>query len=195
MKVGGVDSHDVSWLLSKICSGVIQFIQKRRWNDAIRCLKHQKVEALIESGNQSVPTWVPFRAFLLAMAQWGSGEPPQESCAQALFAYKAIIDYDPSSGDNEEGDPYSYMSFKFYGSWFQDLSLLHWGAGDIQEAAAAQQNAVSILGDPSNLRFDIGISSWTFQESTVQEYRHDCEEMRRMIRGEPVRPAFLGPPR
>jgi hypothetical protein len=41
---------------------------------------------------------------------------------------------------------------------------------------------------------DLGVSSWTFQETMAGEYRKDCEEMRRMIRGEPVRPAFLGPP-
>lgn len=189
------DSHAGLWLLSKIS---VRLIQERRWDEAIRCFEHRKVKELIESGNRlDLPTWKPLHAFHLAMAHWGkAGEPRRKYCVQALRAYEPIMDYNPfSSMLGDEEDPYDCSSFKFYGSWFQDLSLLYWGAGDTQKAEEALGKALAGLGEPGDLVFDLGVSSWTFRETTVLEYRKDCEEIRRMIHGERVRPAFLGPQR
>jgi hypothetical protein len=76
-------------------------------------------------------------------------------------------------------------------AWFQELSLLSWGSGDAEKAAIALDRALAVLDEEREVLG--GVSYWTFQETTPREYRADCEEMRRMIRGEPVRPAFLGP--
>jgi hypothetical protein len=37
------------------------------------------------------------------------------------------------------------------------------------------------------------VSNWTFREASAHEFREHFEEQRRMIQGEPLRPAFLGP--
>ncbi len=111
--------------------------------------------------------------------------------------------YDDLYDQGLDADP--YHRFRFYSSVFQDISLLHWGSGDAQKAAHSLDQALGILnrlcgafvrtGGDHDLEVDPGVSSWSFQEGVVSEYRQDLEEMRRMFHGEPLRPAFLGPPR
>jgi MinD-like ATPase involved in chromosome partitioning or flagellar assembly/tetratricopeptide (TPR) repeat protein len=186
----GEDSHSGLWLLATIG---LRLIQPRLWDHAIECLEHRKIKKVIESGNQLEPTWKPFHAFLLAVAHWGkAGQPERRLCEQALRAYEEIM---PHNLDYSDEDPYT--RFKFYGSLYQDLSLLYCGVGDRRNAEDALNKALHELGkagEAGDLEYDLGVSSWTFQETTVSEYRNDCEQLRHMISGDPIRPAFLGPP-
>ena len=75
---------------------------------------------------------------------------------------------------------------------FQKVALLHWGAGELEKAAAALDHALARLNETGNI-LD-GVSYWTFQPTTPREYLADCAEIRRLIRGEPILPAFLGEP-
>jgi cellulose biosynthesis protein BcsQ len=201
------DSHGPMWLLSDIS---LRLIQQRRWDDAIRCLEHRKVKEAIETGKPDVlaPSWKALCALHLAIAHWGkTGEPRREFCLQALCAYEpitALLDSVPNSREGMDDDPYLY--FRFHGAWFQDLALLHWGAGDAHSALAALDKALAWLGQPGqfrHMRWDrefllyplLVVSSWTFQREWESEFRNGCDEMRRMFQGEAIRPPFLGPQR
>jgi MinD-like ATPase involved in chromosome partitioning or flagellar assembly len=73
----------------------------------------------------------------------------------------------------------------------QRLSMLYWSVGDANRASAFLDRA---LEESSKRGLHRGVSNWTFREASVHEFRQHCEEQRRMIQGEPVRPAFLGEP-
>jgi tetratricopeptide (TPR) repeat protein len=168
------NSHGESWLVWKV---PFHLIQQHRWEDAIRYLEHQRVKDLSDSGTRSADLRAVW-SFYLAMAQWGKvGEPRPEFCSEAILALQPVLDAD--AGDLAT-------------AWFQELALLFWGAGDPERASDALDQALARLDEQGEVLDDV--SYWTFQETTPREYRFDCEEMRRMIRGEPVRPAFLAPP-
>jgi hypothetical protein len=193
------------WLLSDI---TLRLIEQHRWDEAVCCLEDPKVKEAIESGepHELAPSWKSLRALQVAMAHWGkAGEPHREYCLQALHAYEpilALLNNVPFSPEGADHAPYAY--YRFYGAWFQDLALLHWGAGDGQSALAALDKALAWLGKSGqfqHMRWDfesglypvLVVSSWTFQRWSESDFRKGCEEMRRMINGQPVCPAFLGP--
>jgi MinD-like ATPase involved in chromosome partitioning or flagellar assembly/tetratricopeptide (TPR) repeat protein len=164
----GYFHHDAFWLF---CSVIYRLIEQRHWDDAIRCIEHPKITHLIETSHELVPgSWRSHRAFCLAIAQWGkAGEPRRESCLQALRACQPALE----------------------STSHQSLSLLYWGAGDRAKAADTIDQALAELDETYG---GGDVSYWTFCPATACEYRQDCEEIRRMIQGEAVRPAFLGPP-
>jgi MinD-like ATPase involved in chromosome partitioning or flagellar assembly len=174
----GNTSHDASWLLYTV---IFRLIQQQRWDDAIRCLEHPTVRHLIETGRRDpADTWKSSHAFFLAVAHWGKLEKPdREICSQALLTFQPVLEW--TQGENLDT------------IWFQKLALLHWGAGDTKKATDALDQALDTLDETGEV-ID-GVSYWSFQETTPREYRQDCEEMRRMIRGEAVQPAFLTPRR
>jgi len=146
----------------------VSLIRERRWKDAIRYL---------DLGNEA-PKDVKLmflnlqgqRKFYFAMAQWGeTGTLSPDLCWEAA-------DQVPSIGAAN----------------FQRLSLLYWGAGKKEEALGNLDHALATL---ANGRGFPAISCWTFREASMHEFRQHCEQQRRMIQGEPLRPAFLGPPR
>jgi hypothetical protein len=147
---------------------VAQFlIRERHWNEAIRFL-----ENFCRYGFPG--------QFYLAMAHWGhTGELSQELCKSACRWYlggrPSVPDRPAYSGRG--GCPVEEA---------QEASLLLFGIGDKDDASAFLDHAVK---GPNYT----GISWWTFREASPAEFRQHCEEQRRMIQGEPIRPAFLGP--
>jgi tetratricopeptide (TPR) repeat protein len=168
-------SHKPEWLLSEVFRRLVQW---QRWEDAVGYLEDPKVMHLIETWKGG--DWKRFRAFCLAVAYWGrDGTPSRALSLQALEAGKPSME-----GNADDLDP----------AFFQEVSLLYWMVGDVSRAAEALDHALTRL-DETDGKIMAGISSWTFGETTPREFRSDCEQQRRMIRGEPIRPAFLGPQR
>jgi MinD-like ATPase involved in chromosome partitioning or flagellar assembly len=144
----------------------VSLIRERRWKDAIRYLD------IGDEGPQDVKVaFLNFkgqRRFYLAMAHWGeTGTLESRLCLEAS-------EYLPETGATD----------------FQRLSLLCWGLGDKRLALVNLDNALAALDTAHGFP---AISCWTFREASVQEFRQHCEEQRRMICGEPIRPSFLGP--
>ncbi len=164
--LGGGWIHQNSALSAWCETPAASLIRERRWKDAIRYL---------DIGNEA-PKDVKLaflnclgqRRFYLAMARWGeTGTLSPDLCWEAA-------DHVPSTGAAN----------------FQRLSLLYWGAG---KKAAALANLDEALAALDTARGFPVISCWTFREASVHEFRQHCEEMRRMIQGEPLQPAFLRP--
>jgi hypothetical protein len=186
-------SRDPAWLLETVTE---RLIQQRRWIDAICWLEHPNIRNLPEeeyhvdgdgqfslSHIRKLPK--AWRDFYWAMAHWGkAGEPHQELCSQALLAFQPLL----VEADNN--------SYEFNFPIFQAYSLLALGVGDTGAAASALDRAHFELGGGgeedlfAHIRYCV--SYWSFQETTLQECHQDCAKMRRMIEGEPIRPAFLG---
>ncbi|HEY7308288.1 MAG TPA: AAA family ATPase [Gemmataceae bacterium] len=172
-------------------------IRQRRWQDAIRYLETtiKDLPASRTDQEQAAAPTSPSKkssifllravglevppAFYLAMAYWGkTGKLRQELCSQAITQIQSFI-----------AQHAAYDDFDLH----QLRTLLLWGLGLIEEAAdAVNQTLTGLEQWVHEGGIDPGISYWTFQKSTPREYRADCEEMQRMIRGEPVRPRFLG---
>jgi MinD-like ATPase involved in chromosome partitioning or flagellar assembly len=161
-------SRDPHWLVHTVTQ---HLIRQRRWDDAIRWLDHPTAKSS-ESG---------YHDCYWAIAHWGKvGEPCRELCLQTLSSFMPGMEF---------------CDTPFFTDIYQLRSLLLWGAGDTESAASLLERAIAVAaeGDPVDLESEI--SWWTFQEPTRCEFFRDCEEMRRMIQGEPIRPAFLGSPR
>jgi MinD-like ATPase involved in chromosome partitioning or flagellar assembly len=110
----------------------------------------------------------PVDLFELAIAHWGeTGSLPGDLCRRALERY---------TGGR-------LFPFHCGADW-----LLLWGAGRGSE--------VLPLLDKANDEVKVGLlrpySIWRLREVSPDEFEKDCLQFRRMIDGEPVRPAFLG---
>jgi hypothetical protein len=187
--------YDGFWLdtVSEILLG------QRRFPEAIRYLeitikdllaKRDQARAAIPTSPLKTPKkglvlkWVDMdvpAAFYLAMAYWGIGRIRRDLCAEALTQLRQFVAENP-------------VCAEYY--YYQPLALLLWGVGSTEEASTAVDQALASLdwhfhSEHDEQEFDPGISYWSFQATTLREYRADCEEMRRMIQGEPIRPAFL----
>lgn len=145
----------------------VSLIRERRWKDAIRYL-----DIGDEAPKDIKLAFLNFqgqRRFYLAMARWGeTGTLSPDLCMEAE-------DHVPTTGATN----------------FQRLSLLYWGAGEKRAALGKLDDALTTL---DTARGFPAISCWTFREASVHEFRQHCEEQRRMIQGEPIRPAFLSEP-
>jgi MinD-like ATPase involved in chromosome partitioning or flagellar assembly len=116
------------------------------------------------------------RIWYLAMAYWGNtGRLRPDLCKQAAEQLLHAVEPYPQFGAEN----------------CQRLSLLYWGVGDADRASAFLDRAFEESSNRGLLR---GVSGWTFREASAHEFRQHCEEQRRMILGEPVRPPFLGEP-
>jgi MinD-like ATPase involved in chromosome partitioning or flagellar assembly len=127
-----------------------------------------------------------FSLFALALAHWGEhGEMPEALCREAL------------SLACDEGIPFA--DFGEAGS-LQGVALLSWGIGEVPDAIAYLAKSEQIARAGSELRsFIMGcekelFSWWRLQGVSIGQYLDDCGLFRRMFKGEPLRPAFLGPP-
>jgi tetratricopeptide (TPR) repeat protein len=155
-------------------------LRERRWKDAIkyletlvlewikRCTPNLTRELLLDRQGE--------REWYLAMAYWGdTGNLRSDLSLQATeHLSQAAERYAPFGAEN-----------------CQRLSLLYWSIGDTDRASSFLDRA---LEESSKRGLHRGVSNWTFREASVHEFRQHCEEQRRMIQGEPVRPAFLGEP-
>jgi MinD-like ATPase involved in chromosome partitioning or flagellar assembly len=117
----------------------------------------------------------------LALARWGEdGEMPESLCKQALEAL--------------EGDSL------FVHHWgLQAIALLFWRTGKVTDAMEcldiAEQRAVVDTDQsfPELEKEDQLFSLWRLRDVSAPQYLDDCHLLRRMFRGEHLRPAFFGP--
>lgn len=110
----------------------------------------------------------PYASFALAMIRWGeTGELPEDLCRKLL---------ELDDGTEDLKDPLAGC-------------FMLWRLGRIQEALRNLNQVEEINNDRSQSLF----SSWTFREVSPDQFREECRQLRRMIQGESIRPAFLGP--
>src|SRR5207253_2402900 len=85
----------------------------------------------------------------------------------------------------------------------QAMSWLHWRIGNEAEAIRFLDDAEEFgrgecayqLGTIVTVRhLGVAFSLWRYRFVSVEQFLDDCRLVRRMIGGEPLRPAFLGPP-
>jgi tetratricopeptide (TPR) repeat protein len=116
----------------------------------------------------------PTNPFELAMAIWGeTGELPEDLLRQAL---------------QREDEEYGHLEGYNPDSVVRCLVL--WRAGQIAEAIQTLDRIVAKFKEnPWQM-----VSYWTFRRVPPDQYLADCQQFRRMIQGEPIRPAFLGEP-
>jgi MinD-like ATPase involved in chromosome partitioning or flagellar assembly len=112
--------------------------------------------------------------FFLAMAQWGrTGRLPEDLFRRALARYRERWDAPPRLDDRIIAE-----------------CLMNWAVGNRDEA-------IRILVEKAyehTLTDEPLFSFWGFRHGDGDQYLEDCSELRRMILGEPIRPAFLGDP-
>ena len=105
--------------------------------------------------------------FVLALAYWGErGELPEDLCRLILKYDHLLHEYDPDIG-----------------CW------VYWRVGNIPEALRLLELDKKEIESKSALTF----SFWSCRFVYPQQYVDECEQLRRMFQGEPLRPAFLGP--
>jgi hypothetical protein len=157
-------------------------LRERLWKDAIQYLETEAVEFPKQCRWEESVNIPPKdmlqgeRIWYLAMAYWGNtGSLRPDLCKQAAEHLLHALEPYPQFGAEN----------------CQRLSLLYWGVGDADRASTFLERAVEESSNKGLLR---GVSDWTFREASVHEFRQHCEEQRRMILGEPVRPPFLGEP-
>ncbi len=109
-----------------------------------------------------------------ALAHWGeNGEMPESVCRQAL----------EQAGESE-------FANLDRSSRFQAIALLCWGAGEVGDAIACLQQAEqSAYAETEDV-----FSWWWLRDVSAGQFLDDFRLLRRMFQGEPLRPAFLGPP-
>jgi MinD-like ATPase involved in chromosome partitioning or flagellar assembly len=118
----------------------------------------------------------------LALAHWGEdGELPESLCRRALEAL--------------ESDDH------FIGHWgLETVGLLLWRVGQVTDALECLEKAEEKARAATDHSFsteaeDEVLSLWRLRKVSIGQYLDDCRLLRRMFQGEPIRPAFLGPPR
>jgi MinD-like ATPase involved in chromosome partitioning or flagellar assembly len=164
-------------------------LREHRWKDAVQYLETDLPKLINEFVN-----WPPAgsagvfmgyhyegeRAWYLAMARWGdTGRLPSDLCRTSLDMFQE------AHSKFEEGTAAD----------LQRMSLLYWGIGDLEKASVLLERALEVSNKTCLISDrEHGVSNWTFRTASVHEFQQHCEEMRRMIQGEPIRPAFLGSP-
>ncbi|HTU20137.1 MAG TPA: ParA family protein [Gemmataceae bacterium] len=159
-------------------SAAEHLLRERRWKDVVQYLLTELPK--LNGPEVFVSHYEGERVWYLAMARWGdTGRLPSDLCQTSLELFQKAC------GDFEKGTA----------AHFQRMSLLYWGIGDSENASALLDRALAEF-DKTGLisEGEGGVSNWTFREAAAHEFRQHCEEQRRMIQGEPIRPAFLGPP-
>jgi cellulose biosynthesis protein BcsQ len=152
-----------------------ELLQARCWQEMIELLEpsaEMPPDQVVQLA-QAYEQMGPHELFQLALAYWDvRGEMPETLCRLAL------------QGDGK-GDPERENLEPQTKSW------LLWRVGNVPEALVllntAEQNERGRFGDAFSL--------WRYRMVSVEQYLDDCQLVRRMFQGEPLRPAFLGPPR
>jgi tetratricopeptide (TPR) repeat protein len=143
------------------------FILSRRWQDAVD---------LITWATEATSSYQVCQVLSLneMMARWGhTGELPEALCRWWL-----------ENADNEGNSPYSAPLLN------QVNALALWRLGNPSKAREEIEIAIKWMTQHRRNRF----SCWRYGEASPSEFLEDCQQIRRMIQGEPVRPAFLGEP-
>ena len=155
-----------SEIRDKIFELTDRLIEDRRWQQAILLLEARRLEDLY-----------PAEAFYLAMAYWGeSGNLPEHLCRFALERLESTRN--TADTDEEPFDPAAGECW------------LLWRTGKVSDALRLLDRAIeSVEKNP-----DHAFSYWRWRDVSVDDYLDDCRQLRRMFQGEPLRPAFLGPP-
>jgi hypothetical protein len=105
----------------------------------------------------------------LALAHWGeSGEMPEALCRQAL-----------------ESDEETLLRWGL-----QAVAMLLWRVNEVADAL----ELLDVTERKAHAETEEVFSWWRLRYVTAEQYLDDCRLMRRMIEGEPIRPAFLGDP-
>jgi MinD-like ATPase involved in chromosome partitioning or flagellar assembly len=109
-------------------------------------------------------------AFNYAMAEWGkAGHPSLDSFARAL---KKSKDEERTRGDKA--------------NFHECLAVAFWAVGDIPAADAQlllAEEAITKWNRPA-------FSCWRYYTATLNEFLADCAAIRKLIKGEPIRPLF-----
>jgi MinD-like ATPase involved in chromosome partitioning or flagellar assembly len=138
----------------------------RRWRELIEILE-KGIEILEKEGVES-----PCDRFDLAMSYWGeTGNFREDLCGLALEAERQ----GPGVLESE------YPGAKLW---------LLWRVGKIPEAL----HLLDLDEKQVESRGELAFSYWRCRFVYPEKYREDCQQLRRMIQGEPIRPAFLGDP-
>jgi MinD-like ATPase involved in chromosome partitioning or flagellar assembly len=158
----------------KTSEKVLQLLMRARcWKEVIQLLEAEDVETLSTT-----------QLFCLALAHWGQdGEMPESLCRLEL----------------ERGNhPQAFRTAHYC----QVISWLHWRVGNKASALSFLNEAEELgrgdracqVGTSSVRIFGGGtFSLWRYRIVSIEQFLDDCQLMRRMIEGEPLRPEFLGP--
>ena len=153
-------------------------IRAGQWREVIESLESKNGE--LGSGD----------LFELAIAYWGeTGSLRADLCRLALerdkgrrlLSHGAKISLIVWGVDAGPGHPLVHFDGA---DW-----LLLWGAGRGLEVLPLLDKAVEEVNQWRRRPFSI----WRFREVLPSEFLEDCQQIRRMIQGEPLRPEFLGP--
>jgi hypothetical protein len=107
----------------------------------------------------------------LALACWAAtGHLSEEHCRSVLESL------------NKSPDPPKYGP--------QDEAWALWGAGRVADALAVLDEAEPWAEKQG---FDDCFSRWRYRRVPLDQYQDDLQKVRRMFKGEPLRPDFLGP--
>jgi tetratricopeptide (TPR) repeat protein len=147
----------------------------RRWREVIELLqpKHREPENVEQL----------YEAFFLALAYWGeTGDFPEDRCRVILRSFYGSA-Y-ASLGPAEVYD-YQYENLDVIGLF----CWVWWRTGRIPEALEMLEFASGAVTSYSERTY----SFWRCRYVNHIQYLDDCQQLRRMIQGESLRPAFLGP--
>jgi MinD-like ATPase involved in chromosome partitioning or flagellar assembly len=122
--------------------------------------------ALIESAYPDLNGMPVPIAFNYAMAMWGKNG----RITSDLFA-RVVKKQSEGKGAN----------------FFQCLSIANWALGHNDAAGRYVEMAETRITQTSNPTF----SCWRYNEATPRQFLEDCHQIRRLIAGEEVRPAFI----
>jgi hypothetical protein len=132
-----------------------------------RCWKEVIRMAEPRSGD-SKAVWAANSTLELALAHWGEhGEMPESLCRQALESGAEVL--------GQLG--------------LQAVALVFWRIGQAADASECLERAEQRAQGETEEIF----SWWWLRDVSVGQYLDDCQLLRRMFQGEPLRPAFLGP--
>jgi MinD-like ATPase involved in chromosome partitioning or flagellar assembly len=152
-------------------------LREQRWEEAIQYLE-TLVPEWIKRGTPNFSRQMLLyrqgeQKWYLAMAYWGNtGTLRSDLCSQTQELLLEAV------GHNTQ----------LVAEDCQRITVLYWAIGDADRASNFLDRVLEV---PRACR---GVCQWTFQNASDHEFRQHCEEMRRMIQGEPIRPPFLGSP-
>ncbi len=113
-----------------------------------------------------------FEIVNLALAYWGqTGDLPAELCRSAL-------EWPESEGE--------WSRIPLAGA----KALFLWRLGDTAKALGVLEQVANEAREDPQPRF----SYWRYRQVSPDQYLQDCQELRRLIQGAAIRPAFLGEP-
>jgi len=161
----------------KVATDADSLILLRRWKEAIKLFPDlEKVEW--DTDNEE---WDPDKLYSWLMATWGeTGILPQTACRRLLELLKE-----------------DQISFVTVAAEPLMEAFLLWGAGETEESLRKVNEATEIAqkykgGGDWDYNY-MWFSPWRHRFVSGYQFLDDCQLLRRMFQGEPLRPACLGP--